>query len=105
MTKTADTDYAADYDIDYERPIMKGRYFERTFLNNPKSYYLTVKNFRRPFISHQLFSLSYRTVTFSTILGIGGANYSYRYRLQLIVLIIGTDYVYGRCIGTALIII
>jgi len=40
---------------------------------------------------------------FSMILGIGGgADYSYQYQLQPIVPIISTDYVYGRCIGTAL---
>jgi len=37
------------------------------------------------------------------IICIGCSAYSYRYRLPPIVLIIGTDYAYGRCIGTALI--
>jgi len=36
------------------------------------------------------------------IICIGCANYSYRYPIQPIVLIIGTDYAYGRCIGTSL---
>jgi len=42
MIETADTDYAADYDTDYERPIVS-QYFERKFLNNPKNNYLTLK--------------------------------------------------------------
>ena len=87
MTETAETDYAADYVTDYERPIMS-RYFERTFLNNPKKLLFNRKKFQTTFYQSSTFSLSHRTVTFSMILGIGGAIYSYRYRLQPIVLII-----------------
>jgi len=42
MIETADTDYVADYDTDYERPIMS-RYFEGKCLHKPKNYCLTVK--------------------------------------------------------------
>ena len=37
------------------------------------------------------------------ILIIGGPNYSYRYQLQPIVLIIVPDYAYVRCIGRTLV--
>jgi len=49
MIQTADTDYAADYDIDYEKPI-NSRCFDQ---KSPKIVYLTLKNFRRSFFSHR----------------------------------------------------
>ena len=49
MIQTADTDYAADYDTDYEKPI-KSRCFDQ---KSPKIAYLTLKNFQRLFYSHR----------------------------------------------------
>ena len=89
-----------------QRPI-KSRYFERKFLDNPKKLlrYLTPQNF--VVIDHtnndlfqffnDIFSLSHiklnlfhKNIFFEImILSIGGAAYSYRYRLQPIVLLIG----------------
>jgi len=40
MIQTADTDYEADYDTDYEKPI-KSRCFAQKF---PKIAYLTLNN-------------------------------------------------------------
>jgi len=45
MIQTADTNYSADYDTDYEKPI-KSRCFDQKF---HKIVYLTLKNFRRLF--------------------------------------------------------
>ena len=74
MIETADTDYAADHDIDYVKPI-KSRCF---YPKSPKIAYLTQKNFLRPFWGD-----------FYMMIGIGGADYSHRYRLHPIPLIIG----------------
>jgi len=41
MIETTDTDYAADYNTYYERPIMS-RYFERKICNSPKNYYFFI---------------------------------------------------------------
>ena len=97
MIQTADTDYTADYDTDYEKPI-KSRCFDQ---NSLKIAYLTPKNFRRPFFSHLAYPLPQKL------------NFLYddRYRrCQLFSPIpIATDtsnnrpdYEYYRCIGTAL---
>jgi len=49
MIQTADADYAADYDTDYEK-LIKSRCFDQ---KSPKIAYLTLTNFRRPFFSHR----------------------------------------------------
>jgi len=49
MIQKADTDYAADYDTSYEKPI-KSRCFDQ---KPPKIAYLTLKNFWRPFSSRR----------------------------------------------------
>ena len=49
MIQTVDTDYAADYDTDYEKPI-KSRCFDQ---KSSKIAYLTLKNFQKPFFGHQ----------------------------------------------------
>ena len=65
MIETADTNYEADYDTDYETPIMS-RYFERKCFNNPKNNYLTLKIFDD--LSHRpqiMAFFSYLRITFS----------------------------------------
>ena len=62
--KTVDTDYAAAYDSDYEKPV---------FLPNksPKTAYLTQHFFRLLFFSHGPLKLPQKLI------------YSHQYRLQL----------------------
>ena len=60
MIQTVDTNYAADCDTNHEKPIKSQK--------SPQIAYLTLKNFR--------------------IIGIGSADYSHRYWLQPIPLII-----------------
>jgi len=110
MIKTADTNYAADYDTYYERSIMS-RYFAR---KSQKCDYLTKK------ISDDHFSLPPQIMTFFSAFYVSVLDLSRKIvfhklcrlcRLFLPIpdttdyLIIGTDYAYGRCIGTALVVV
>ena len=47
MIPIADTDYAADYDTDYEKPIESRRFDQKS----PKIAYLTLKISEDPFSS------------------------------------------------------
>jgi len=49
MIQTADIDYVADYDTDYEK-LIKSQCFDQ---KSPKIAYLTLKNFRKHVFSHR----------------------------------------------------